>query len=66
MLGKKLNPLDMDKEVNMMKATEAHLSRNCPFMQRITIIQNDDFDDIDHVTDTPDREIHIESDELAF
>jgi hypothetical protein len=25
MLGKRLNPLDMDKEVNMMKTVEAHL-----------------------------------------
>jgi len=37
-------------------------------MQQTFIIQNDDFDNIDYVSNTPDihREIHIEYDELAF
>jgi hypothetical protein len=38
MLGKRLNPLDMDKEVNMMKTAEARLYAACPYMQRIIII----------------------------
>jgi hypothetical protein len=33
MLGKRLNPLDMDKEVNMMKTAEARLYAACPYMR---------------------------------
>jgi len=68
MLGKRLNLLDMDiEELNIVKTIEAHLYTTCLYMQQIIIIQNNDFDNIDHIFDTSNihREIHIESNELT-